>query len=255
MIRAFLCLFLSAGAAGPALADTLTIAVASNFAPVARKIVDLYEAGHGDSVVLVRGSTGKLYAQIANGAPFDVFLAADVERPRKLEEDGHAVNGSRFTYAVGRLVIWSRDPRLEGRDCRDVLADADFTVAIANPLLAPYGSAAREYLTHSGLWEDVRQRLIIGENIAQTLQFVAAGGASIGFVAASQLAAPVLPEATCTASVPAGTHAPIEQQAVLLANTDNRAAAESFLAFLQRDDVRALIRRKGYSLPTAGATR
>lgn len=255
MIRAFLILFLFVVAARSASADTLTVAVASNFAPVARQVADLYEAGHDERVVLVRGSTGKLYAQIANGAPFDVFLAADAERPRKLEEDGHAVAGSRFTYALGKLVIWSRDPRLEGRDCREALADAAFTIAIANPLLAPYGAAAREYLQHSGLREDVKGRLIIGENIAQTLQFAAAGGASIGFVAASQLEAPVLPEATCTAFVPADMHAPIEQQAVLLTTSDSRAAAESFLVFLERDDVRALIRRSGYSLPPAGATR
>lgn len=255
MIRAILLLLLTAFAAGARAADTLTVAVASNFAPVAEAIAELYEAGHGSRVVLVRGSTGKLYAQIANGAPFDVFLAADAERPRKLEEGGHAVAGSRFTYAIGQLVIWSRDPRLAGRDCHDALADAAFTVAIANPRLAPYGEAAREYLERTGLWEDVSRRLIIGENIAQTLQFAAVGGASIGFVAASQLAAPVLPETTCAEPVPADAHAPIEQQAVLLKNSDNRAAAEAFLAFLQRDDVRALIYSSGYSLPPPGAAR
>lgn len=255
MIRAAFMLCLLVFAARPAIPDSLTVAVASNFAPAAEEIAALYEAGHDNDVVLVRGSTGKLYAQIMNGAPFDVFLAADAERPRKLEQAGLGIPGSRFTYATGRLVIWSRDPRLRGRDCSDALGDAAFTIAIANPRLAPYGAAARDYLQRAGLWESVGSRLVIGENIAQALQFAVTGGAAVGFVAAAQLAAPVLPESTCTEFVPADLHTPIEQQAVLLTNSDHREAAESFLAFLARDDVRALIRRSGYSLPPAGADR
>lgn len=255
MIRTISTLFLLAFAVGSASADTLTVAVASNFAPVAEEIAGLYEAGHDSEIVLVRGSTGKLYAQIVNGAPFDVFLAADAERPRKLERDGQAVAGSRMTYAIGRLVIWSRDPRLEGRDCSDALADPALSIAIANPLLAPYGAAASEYLQRAGLWESIQGRLVGGENIAQALQFAASGGASIGFVAASQLASAALPESTCSEAVPADTHSPIEQQAVLLVRSDKRAEAQSFMAFLKREDVRALIGQSGYSLPRAGARR
>jgi molybdate transport system substrate-binding protein len=190
-------------------------------------------------------STGKLYAQIVNGAPFDVLLAADSERPTRLEALDHGVAGTRFTYAIGELVLWSR----RAENCRASLeGHGTGRIAIANPDTAPYGSAARDFLKEAGLWERVEPRLVIGENIAQALQFVATGNAELGFIAWSQLHTPALPDATCTWPVPPSTHAPIEQQAVLLARAIANTTAKRFLGFLRSDAARVIIRRHGYRL-------
>jgi molybdate transport system substrate-binding protein len=195
---------------------------------------------------LSTASTGKLFAQIVNGAPFDVLLAADSDRPQRLESSGAGVAGTRFTYAIGELVLWSR----RVSDCRGNLERAGMgRIAIANPDTAPYGSAAREFLESSGLWERVESRLVIGENIAQALQFAATGNAELGFIARAQLGVPVLPEATCAWPVPTGTHAPIEQQALLLAHAASNPGARTFLEFLRGEAARAIIRRHGYRLP------
>jgi len=174
-------------------AETLVrVAVASNFAAALDTLAEAFEGDGGDRIVTSAASTGKLFAQISNGAPFDVLLAADVQRPERLEATGLAVPGTRFTYAVGRLVVWSRDPGLAAASCRDaVLAATTARIAIANPRTAPYGEAARQALVALGAWETVRSRLVFGENIAQTLQFVATGNATLGFVAAAQMQLPV----------------------------------------------------------------
>lgn len=234
-------------------AETLTVAVASNFATTAGELAAAFETETGYDVVLVRGSSGKLYAQIVNGAPFDVFLSADAERARKLEDSGLALPGSRFTYAIGQLVAWSRDPALAGADCLQALGnDAPGRIAIANPGLAPYGLAAKQYLQHAGLWERLEGRLVIGESIAQTLQFAAAGGARIGLVAVAQLDVDGLPAASCMTPVPAGTHAPIEQQAVVLTRAQNGDAALAFASFLNSAAARQAIAKAGYLLPESG---
>ena len=162
-----------------------------------------FEADTGVSVQVSSASSGTLYAQITNGAPFDVLLAADVERPRLLEASGHGVAGSRFTYAIGQLVLWSRSLVSAGADCRQRLENlGKQRLAMANPETAPYGTAARETLLHLDLWERVQPRLVVGENIAQTLQFVASGNASLGFIAATQALDERLPDSTCTWAVP-----------------------------------------------------
>ena len=226
--------------------DVVTVAVASNFANAASEIVEAFHDETGQHVRLSAASTGKLYAQIINGAPFDVLLAADVERPERLEASGDAVAGTRFTYAIGELVLWSR----RSHDCHASLAGpGPGRIAIANPETAPYGRAARQYLRQAGLWEASQPRLVIGENIAQALQFVATGNAELGFIARAQLEAPVLPEPTCTWPVPPETHEAIEQQALLLRRAEAHAGAQRFLDFLRSDAARVMIRRHGYRLP------
>jgi molybdate transport system substrate-binding protein len=240
-------LFLPVNAIG---GDVVTVAVASNFATAAAEISAAFQDETGHRLRLSMASTGKLYAQIVNGAPFDVLLAADSERPVRLETLDHGVAGTRFTYAIGELVLWSR----RTGDCRmDLEGQGSGRIAIANPDTAPYGSAAREFLIEAGLWEQVEMRLVIGENIAQALQFVATGNAALGFIARSQLHTPTLPDATCTWPVPPATHAPIEQQAVLLARAISNATAKRFLGFLRSDAARVIIRRHGYRLPETGA--
>lgn len=231
-------------------AEALRIAVASNFSIAMDELVEHFESLTGQAVRVSRASTGKLYAQIVNGAPFDILLAADAERPALLEAAGLAVDGSRFTYATGRLVLWSRDPRLASADCREALeAPASGRVAIANPDTAPYGAAAREVLITLGLWGRLRDRLVTGESIGQTLQFVASGNASLGFVAAAQLGLENLPAAACLWQVPASLHSPIEQQAVLLRPAAEDLGAQAFLRFLRGAEARRIIVDNGYAPP------
>jgi molybdate transport system substrate-binding protein len=227
-----------------------TVAVASNFAVPARDLAARFEDATGHRLKISSAATGKLYAQIANGAPFDVLLAADRQRPQRLEDQGLGVADSRFTYALGSLVLWSRDPDYDGRDCLAALsALGTRKLAIANPITAPYGLAARQYLQAAALWDSVERRLVFGENIAQTLHFVATGNATLGLIAAAQAEDPRLPQATCRVPIPVGTHAPIEQQAILLTRAAANAAAAEFLVFLQSPTGRAMISAHGYSVP------
>ncbi len=226
--------------------NKVRIAVASNFAATLEEIATRFAAETGQEVQLVFGSSGKHFAQIVNGAPFAAFFSADARRPRLLEERGAAVPGTRFTYALGTLVLWSPDvARVEGRE--SVLASEGFRfLAIANPKLAPYGEAARQVLEHLGAWERLQPKLVRGENIAQTYQYVASGNAELGFVALSQVREPGSNGEGSRWVVPQDLHDPIEQQAVLLVDD---AVARSFLAFVKRDETRARIRAHGYRLP------
>ena len=225
--------------------DPVTVAVASNFSRAAAELAARFAGETGLAIRLSNGSTGHLYAQILNGAPFDVFLAADVERPALLEQSGHAVTGSRFTYAQGGLALWSRD----ASDCLATLKDAGAgRVALANPATAPYGRAAMEFLTNIGYWEAVSSRAVYGENIMQALQFAATGNAVVGIIAKSQLANSRLPESACTWNVPEGSHGSIEQQAVLLKNAVGNDAAQRFVEFLQSSVAREIIERHGYAV-------
>ncbi|MEY4642043.1 MAG: hypothetical protein RLZZ227_2037 [Pseudomonadota bacterium] len=226
------------------LADEVQVAVASNFAPVLEQLEPLFEQQSGHTLTVISGATGNHYAQILNGAPFDVFLAADAERPRQLEQQGKAVAGTSFSYALGKLVLWSADagavdPRGE------VLNSREFRhLAIANPQLAPYGEAAQQALTALGLWEQVQGRIVQGDNIAQTLQFVQTGNAELGFVAKSQLLD--VDGSGSYWEVPAELYAPIVQQGVLLHES---VAARAFIEFMQHDSTKTTIREAGYELP------
>ncbi|MDA0706985.1 MAG: molybdate ABC transporter substrate-binding protein [Proteobacteria bacterium] len=229
-------------------ADTVTVAVASNFRTTAELVAAAFRAETGHEVRISVASTGKLHAQVVHGAPFDVLLAADTESPRLLEEAGLGVVGSRFTYAIGILVLWSAADGAE--DCRnDLQTPGNFRLAIANPATAPYGRAAEEFLQAAGLWESLAPRLVYGENVGQTMHFAASGNARYALVAKSQAIDPALPLTTCLWQVPGDAHAPLDQQAVLLQRAADNEAARSFLHFLQSATARDTIRRSGYGVP------
>lgn len=235
-------------AGGTARAAEALVAVASNFAPVVERLRPDFERESGHRLRTAVGSTGKLYAQVLHGAPYDLLLAADTERPARLDAAGAAVPGSLRSYARGRLVLWSREPgRLEPDPVARLRAGAFRRLAIANPALAPYGRAARETLTALDLLPALEERLVRGENIAQTLAMVATGNAELGFVAASQLLEPTLPRGSRW-PVPATLHAPIEQALVLLERGRDNPAARAFLAYLESDAAKRVIRRFGYEV-------
>ena len=228
-----------------AAAGEARVAVAANFAVTAQRLAEDFRSESGHILVLSSGSTGKFYAQIKSGAPFDVLLSADEDTPRRLESERFAVAASRFTYALGRLVLWSPRP---GFDREDALRTQRFErLAIANPRLAPYGLAARQTLEKLGLWEALQKKLVQGENIAQTFQFVSSGNADAGFVALSQ----VREARSGTGShwlVPEAFHGPLRQDAVLLARGATNDAARGFLAYLKSARAGERIRSHGYEL-------
>jgi len=232
---------------GVASAGEASAAVASNFTKPMREIAAGFERKTGHKVVLSFGSTGKLYAQIHNGAPFDLFLAADNQAPARLESEGHGVAGSRFTYAIGRLVLWSARPGYVDQN-GEVLQKGDFRhIAIANPKTAPYGAAARQVLEKMGLWAGIRPHIVQGENIAQTYQFIASGNAELGFIALSQIRDAGRAEGSRW-DLPRELHDPIEQDVVLLQRGRDNPAARELLAYLQSDEARAIIASYGYDL-------
>ena len=222
------------------------VAVAANFAAPMQVIATAFTQDTGHKTVLSFGSTGKFYAQIKNGAPFDVLLAADQETPAKLEKDNLVVAGTRFTYATGRLVLWSKQPGLVD-DKGDVLRKANFErIAIADPRLAPYGAAAAEVLEKLGLRQSLQPKIVQGENIGTAYQFVATGNAALGFVALSQVMNDGKIQTGSSWTIPATMHATLRQDAVaLLASRDNPAAA-ALLAYLRSDKARRIIESFGY---------
>jgi molybdate transport system substrate-binding protein len=226
-------------------ADEVRVAVASNFRDAMSALATRFEQISEHQITLIFGSTGKQYAQIRNGAPFDAFFSADSRRPELLERESLAVPGSRFTYAVGKLVLWSPQAGYVDPGGKN-LERGDFRhLAIANPNLAPYGTAAREALQALGLWEQLGPRLVRGENIGQAFQFVSSGNAQLGLVAWSQLRRN---DATIEGSywlVPARYYSPIEQQAVLLRDT---VAARTFISFIRSEESAKIIRAHGYDL-------
>lgn len=249
MKRKFALLSLLAGlAAGSANADEIQVAVAANFIAPMKLIAADFEKASGHRAALSFGATGKFYAQIRNGAPFDVLLAADDETPAKLEKEGFGVSGSRFTYAIGKLVLWSARPGYV--DARgDVLKTGGFThIALANPKLAPYGAAAIEVMTKLGLLSALEPRFVQGENIAQTYQFVSTGNAELGFVALSQVYEDGKLKSGSGWIVPASMHSPIRQDAVLLSRGKDNPAAAALLQYLKTDKAKAVIRAYGYDL-------
>lgn len=223
---------------------SIHVAVAANFAEPAKRLASLYEREHrGATVTISAASSGKLFAQIVNGAPFDVFLSADAERPVELERRGSAVRGSRFCYARGKLVLYG--PGVEPTsDGEKLLAEARFEhLALANPATAPYGIAARQFLERLGLWEKLSPRIVRGENITQAYQYVRSGGAELGLVALSL----VLDETPLRYwSVPESAYSPIRQEAVLLERAANAAAARQFLSLTRSPAAQRLIRDAGY---------
>ena len=222
-------------------AADLSVAVATNFLSTARELGQRFENVSGYRVTFAAGSTGKLYAQIVSGAPFDVLLAADADRPQRLEEAGVGIRGSRFTYARGTLVAWSRDPLLIGSEGLPPI-DQLRRIAIANPALAPYGAAARDALVSLGIWEAAATKLVRGESIGQAFQFVATGNAELGLIARSQLPF----DSGSHWAIPAQLHRPIDQQVIVLADS---AAAREFCDFLRGDEARRVMLAAGYTVP------
>ena len=230
-----------------AFADEVHVAVASNFTAPMQKIASDFEKDTGHKVILSFGATGKFYAQIKNGAPFDVLLAADDETPARLEKEGMGVPGSRYTYAIGTLVLWSpQRGYVDGSG--EVLKKGDFRhLSIANPKLAPYGAAAVETLKQLGLLDAVQAKLVQGENITQTYQFIASGNAELGFVALSQVKRESGAIEGSYWLVPKNLYAPIRQDAVLLVKGRSSAAAQQFLKYLRGGQATAIISGYGYN--------
>lgn len=227
------------------------VAVASNFVPTLRSIAVNFEQAQGHRVIVIPGSTGKLYAQIQHGAPFDVFFSADRDRPALLEKAGLAVPGSRFTYAMGRVALWSADPSLIKGDGNVVLSSGNYRyLAIANPKTAPYGRAAVQILQAVNLWDAVQPRLVQGENIGQAFQFVASGNAELGLVALSSVLGTQSAEAGSRWDVPQALYDPIEQQAVLLTRASQNNAARAFVNYVRQEEgVQRLLKQFGYGSP------
>ena len=230
-------------------ADQVPVAVAANFTAPMQQIAVQFEKDTGHKLVLSFGATGKFYAQISNGAPFEVLLAADDETPARLEKYGQGVAGSRFTYAIGKLVLWSANPDLV--DAKgEVLKTGHFKhLALANPKTAPYGTAAVEAMRKLGRLSSLQPRFVQGENISQTQQFISTGNAELGFVALSQVYKDGQISSGSAWLVPANLYEPIRQDAVLLAKGKDKPAASALLAYLKGEKARAMIKRFGYELP------
>jgi len=229
-----------------AFADEVQVAVAANFTAPMQKIAPAFEKATGHKVVASYGATGKFYAQIKNGAPFEILLAADDETPTRLGKEG-AVAASQFTYAIGKLVLWSAKPAIVDAN-GEVLKKAGFDhIAVANPKLAPYGVAAMETLKALGVQDALQPKIVMAENIAQTYQFVSTGNAILGFVALSQ----VLKDGKIEGSawvVPAKLYSPIRQDAIILEKGKGKPAAEALMKFLKGDQAKAVIKSYGYDL-------
>ena len=244
LLPAALCVGLLALAPAPGPAGKVSVAVAANFTAAAQEIADGFHAKTGHTAGLSFGASGQLYTQITQGAPFDILLSADTTRPKKAEDEGWAVAGTRFTYAIGKLVLWSAKPGFIDEDGA-VLRRGGFThIAIANPASAPYGAAAIESLKALGLYESAAPKIVQGESIAQTFQFTASGNAELGFVALSQLTGQT---AGSRWIVPENLYTPILQDVVLLKAGARNEAAIAFFAFLKSPQAAGIIRRHGYS--------
>ena len=231
----------------PCQAAEVNAAVAANFAAPMQRIAMAFEQETGHKAILSFGSTGNLYAQIRNGAPFQILLSADSQTPAKLESEGLGLTGSRFTYAVGTLVLWSKQPGFVDEK-GDVLRVGKFErIAIANPKLAPYGVAALQTLTQLGVLSSVQPKLVQGENIAQAFQFVATENAQLGLVALSQVMVDGKIAQGSAWIVPSKLHAPIAQDAVLLVKGRDNPAAAALMRYLQSDRVKTIIRSYGYT--------
>ena len=228
-------------------AETVRVAVAANFTLPVKTIAESFEKATGHQVSLSSGSTGKFYTQIKNGAPFDVFLAADDKTPAKLEKESETVPGSRFTYAVGKLALWSAKENVVDAKGSILHTSHYAHLAIASPKLAPYGLAAQETLEKLQLWDTVQPHLVQGENIAQAYQFTASGNAELGFVALSQIYKDGKIQSGSAWIVPANYYRPIRQDAVILNNGKTNPAAAAFMQYLKSETALKVIRSFGYA--------
>jgi molybdate transport system substrate-binding protein len=236
----------AAGLAAPALADDVPVAVAANFTEPVKEIAQAFAARTGHHLVLSFGSSGQFYTQITQGAPFQAFLSADADRPARLEREGLGVPGTRLTYAVGQLVLFSRSPGLVDPAGAVLSRGAFDKIAIADPTAAPYGVAAIQTMTRMGVYARLTPKIVKGSSITQAFQFVDTGAAELGFVALSQV---IGARGGSRWLVPASMHAPIDQQAILLFAGEKKPAARAFLRFLRSPEAIAIIKRYGYEVP------
>jgi molybdate transport system substrate-binding protein len=231
----------------PALAEQALVAVAANFVPPFREVAMEFEKATGHTLLVASGPSGGFYTQIKNGAPFDVFFSADNERPKLLEDEGLGVKGSRFTYAIGRLVLWSPDPNLVKGE--DTLRSEKFKhLAIANPKTAPYGVAAMQAMQKLGVWENIQPRLVMGEGLGQTMGFIESGNAELGFLSLSQVLDPKIKGKGGRWDVPVDLHEPIQQDVVLLTKGKDNPAAKALMEFMEGPQAKSIIVRYGYGL-------
>jgi len=240
---------LAVTAAVPARAAEVLVAVAANFAEVVDELKPAFEKSSGHRLQATTGSTGKLYAQIKAGAPFQILLSADAKTPELLESENAGVPGSRFTYAIGKLMLWSSNPSRIVADGAAALTASDVRhIAIANPDLAPYGAAAREVLQALGLWDKLKSKIVMGQNIGQTHSMIATGNAQLGFIALSAVLSPRATDQGSRWDVPQNLFKPIRQDAILLGAGRGNDAAVAFLAFLKTPEARDVIERYGYGI-------
>ena len=230
----------------PLAAEEIRVAAASNFRNTGRILAEQFNASHSDQVVMIFGSSGKLAAQISQGAPFDILLSADSERPQKLESEGHAIAGTRITYAIGKLTLWSSKKNLVDAQ-GEILRQGNFSkLAMANPRHAPYGVAAKQVLKNLQLEGPLKGKIVLGGNIDQTFQYITSGNVELGFIARAQLAQSIWGSQGSRWEVPDALYDPIEQQAILI---QDKPAARAFLAALTSPEARQMILSHGYDLP------
>jgi len=245
-----LCMFVITGV-NLAVAEEITIAAASDLSFAFREIVAEYEKTTGNHVRLTLGSSGNFYAQIQNGAPFDLYFSADITYPRKLEEAGLTVPGSFYQYAVGRIVMWTgNESRIDVTQGFEALRDPTVKkIAIANPKHAPYGRAAVAAMEYFKVYDQVKDKLILGENISQAAQFIESGACDIGIIALSLAVAPAVKSKGTYWEVPAEAHPAIEQGAVILKSSKQQEPAKQFLAFIKDAQGQEIMKRYGFTLP------
>ena len=237
--------------AGHAFSEEITVAAASDLNYAIKEVIEGYQTATGNHVKLSLGSSGNFYAQIQNGAPFDLYFSADIGYPKKLEEAGLIVPGSLYRYAVGRIVLWTN--HASHRDVSkglELLRDpAIKKIAIANPKHAPYGRAAVAAMQHFKVYEDAKERLVLGENISQAAQFIESGACDIGIIALSLALAPTMKAAGTYWEIPRDAHPPLEQGAAILKSSKQQMTAQQFVAFMQSTQGQEIMSRYGFTLP------
>ena len=249
-----LCLFVMTGA-NVAVAEEITIAAASDLNFAFREIVAEYETTTGNHVRLSLGSSGNFYAQIQNGAPFDLYFSADIAYPRKLEEAGLTIPGSLYQYAVGRIVLWTgNESHLDLSKGLEILRESTIKkIAIANPKHAPYGRAAVAAMEYFKVYDQVKDKLILGENISQAAQFIESGACDIGIIALSLAVAPAMKSKGTYWEIPVEAHPALEQGAVILKSSKQQESARQFLTFVKGVQGQAIMTRYGFVVPRSGA--
>ena len=258
MTRGAFLLSLAAGClcwcAGTAAAQTLTVAAASDLQSALPAIVSAFERETGRKVTLTFGSSGNFFAQIQNGAPFDVFLSADIDYPRRLESSGLGERGSLYEYARGRIVLWTRsDSGIDvSRGLQSLTQNTVRRISIANPDHAPYGRAAVAALRAERVYGAVREKLVMGENISQAAQFVQSGSADVGIIALSLALSPALKASGSHVQVPESLYSPIQQAAIVLASSRQKAIARQFVEMLKTPPIERILQSYGFAIPAAG---